>query len=70
MTKLHRFGIRMSGETIEVIENLAEELGTSDADVIRRAISLYARVKRDGDDHVILEKRENNKVIKKVEIEV
>jgi len=60
----------MGDDMVEAIENLTDDLGTNNADVIRRAVSLYARVKRDKNDHVILEKRENNNIIRRIELEI
>ena len=70
MTLKNRFEIRMGDDMVEAIENLTDDLGTNNADVIRRAVSLYARVKRDKNDHVILEKRENNNIIRRIELEI
>jgi predicted transcriptional regulator len=60
----------MSSDMAETLDRLANETDTNQAEVLRRALSLYARVKRDADDHVILETVKNNKVTKKIEIEV
>lgn len=58
MALKNRFELRMDDSMANDLESLATDLKTNQADVLRRALALYAEVKKEKNNTVILK---NNK---------
>ena len=58
MALKNRFELRMDDNMANDLESLAMDLKTNQADILRRALALYAEVKKEKNNTVILK---NNK---------
>ena len=54
MTPKNSFELRMGDDMSNALDNLAGKLGTDQADVLRKALSLYIEVKKEEGNQVIL----------------
>lgn len=54
MALKNRFELRMGDDMLKALDKLADDLGTNQADVIRKALSLYIEVKKEKGNQVIL----------------
>ena len=54
MALKNRFKLRMGNDISNALDYLAVKLGTNQADVLRKALSLYIEVKKEEGNQVIL----------------
>ena len=54
MALKNRFELRMGDDMLNALDDLAGKLGTNQADVLRKALSLYIEVKKEEGNQVIL----------------
>ena len=61
MALKNRFELRMDDSMANDLDSLAKDLGTNQADVLRRALALYAEVKKEKNNTVILKNKKTQK---------